>query len=166
MTWRQTQKLTASDGAAHYGFGVSVALSRNTLLVGSPGGKRNAGAVYVFVRNGAGFGRQAILTASDGAAGDRFGASVALKGDTALVGADHDSKRDAGAAYVFVRKGRTWSETQKLTASDGDERDGFGGDVALSGNTAVVGASLTDLRGKDTVGAAYVFTRSGDTSSK
>ncbi len=83
------------------------------------------------------------LTASDGAAGDYFGSSVALSGDTALVGAAGDDvgvNTDQGSAYVFVRSGTTWTQQAQLTASDGAAYDHFGSSVALSGDTALVGA--------------------------
>ncbi len=85
---------------------------------------------------------QAKLLASDGAAEDYFGSSVSLSGDTALVGAvyDDDNGADSGSAYVFVRSGTTWTQQQKLLASDGAVGDQFGGSVSLSGDTALVGA--------------------------
>jgi uncharacterized repeat protein (TIGR01451 family) len=132
----------------------------NTALVGSPGNNSSQGAAYVFTRSGTTWSQQPELTASDGAASDLFGNSVALSGDgnTALVGAPlHDSFQ--GAAYVFTRSGTTWSQQQELTASNGAADDQFGHSVALSGdgNTALVGAPIHDSY----QGAAYVFTRSG-----
>ena len=172
-TWSQQQKLTAADGAAEDYFGTSAALAGQTALVGASnhdtGGKADAGAAYVFVRSGTTWSKQAELTAADGAAEDYFGNSVALAGQTALVGApDHDVAGNvgAGAAYVFVRSGTTWTKQAEPTAADGAAEDYFGLSVALSGQTALVGAWNHYVAGKGSAGASYVFTRSSTTWSK
>ena len=166
-SWTQQAKLTAADGAAHDSFGYSVALSGDTALVGASrhdtAGLADAGAAYVFTRSGGSWTQQAQLTA--GAAGDIFGGSVALSGETALVGAvRHDSggAADAGAAYVFTRSAGSWTQQALLIADAGAAGDMFGNSVALSGETALVGARFHDTVGKADAGAAYVFTRSGD----
>jgi len=109
------------------------------------------------------------LLADDGAPNDFFGFNVALSGDTAVIGAnkvDDDIRGvDVGAAYVFTRSGHSWHQQAKLTADDGAAKDGFGGKVALSGDTAVIGAIFQDDKG-DNSGSAYVFTRSGTTWSQ
>jgi len=107
------------------------------------------------------------LTASDAAAGNVFGNSVAVSGDTAVIGAldDDDAGSLSGSAYVFTRSGTTWMQQAKLTASDAAERDRFGRSVAVSGDTAVIGANLDFFISK-TSGSAYVFTRSGTTWSE
>lgn len=169
-TWRQQAKLVARDGSKEDRFGWSVALSGDTALVGAAltdvGDDPGRGAAYVFRRSGGTWRQQAKLMASDGAAGDRFGESVALAGDTALVGASFavvDGNLEQGAAYVFARDGREgWSQQAKLIAADGAELDGLGGSVALSGDTALVGAEVADADHKDE-GAAYVFARDGGT---
>jgi len=104
------------------------------------------------------------LLASDGAASDYFGWSVAISGDTAVVGAynDDDKGSNSGSAYVFVRSGDTWTQQAKLLASDSAAYDYFGWSVAVSGDTAVVGAYMDDDKGNNS-GSAYVFVRSGDT---
>ncbi|WP_095987402.1 DUF7507 domain-containing protein [Cystobacter fuscus] len=157
-------KLTASDAAAFDNFGWSVALSGDTAVVGAPDDDTGAGSAYVFVRSGTAWSQQAKLTASDAAALDSFGTSVALSGDTAVVGAygdDTAAGEDAGSAYVFVRSGTTWSQQAKLTASDAVAFDRFGSSVALSGDTAVVGARGDDTAAGSETGSAYVFVRSG-----
>ncbi len=174
--WSQQAKLTVADGRAKDYFGRAVALSEdgNTALVGAYGadigGNANQGTAYVFVRSGATWSQQAKLTASDGAADDRFGGAVALSkdGNTALVGAsyvDVGGNDNQGAVYVFVRSGANWSQQAKLTAADGQAKDYFGRAVALSGdgNTALVGATLADIGGNANQGAAYIFVRSGAT---
>ncbi len=166
-TWTQQAKLTAGDGVANDQFGISVALSGDTALVGAhydDDKGADSGSAYVFTRSGTAWTQQAKLTALDGAAGDYFGLSVALSGDTALVGAyyDDDKGSASGSAYVFTRSGTTWTQQAKLLAADGAAEDRFGFGVALSGETALVGAYQDDDKGADS-GSAYVFTRSGTT---
>ncbi len=169
--WSQQQKLTANDAAASDAFGASVAVSGDAALVGAPFdsyvGGINAGSAYVFVRSGSTWSQQQKLTASDAAnstwaSEHAFGGSVALSGDTAVVGAVKDAGgTGAGSAYVFVRSGSTWSQQQKLTASDAAPNDAFGRSVAVSGDTTVVGAPSDDHAGGTDAGSAYVFVRSG-----
>lgn len=169
----QTLQLAASDGAAGDFFGVSVAVSGSTAVVGASladvGANGDQGAAYVFVRTGTVWSQQAKLTASDGAAGDRFGTSVAISGETVVVGAPNDTvgaNAGQGSAYVFVRSGTTWTQQQMLTASDGSAGDDFGISVGLDGDTAIVGADLDDFMGQVDQGSAYVFVRSGTTWSE
>jgi FG-GAP repeat protein len=152
--WSEQAKLTASDGAADDNFGFSVATSGSAAVVGAPGKNLGAGAAYMFVRSGTAWSQQAKITAADRAANDNFGNSVAISSSTAVVAAPGKNS-GAGAAYVFVRSGTAWSQQAKLTASDGASFDNFGNSVAISGATAVVGASVNV--------AAYVFVRSGTT---
>ncbi|MGI6496308.1 MAG: FG-GAP repeat protein [Kiritimatiellia bacterium] len=164
-TWTQQAKLTAPDGAAWEYFGCSVALDGDTALVGAYWDDDKgdySGSAYVFTRSGTAWSQQAKLTASDGAYDDCFGWSVALDGDTALVGAGWDGDKGyySGSAYVFTRDGTNWTQQAKLTASDGAAYDNFGCSVALSGDTALVGARYDSDNGDDS-GSAYVFTRSG-----
>ena len=162
-TWTQQQKLIASEGGGgsdFFGSSVSISSDGNTALVGAYGNSSYRGAAYVFTRSGSTWTQQHKLIASDGAAEDYFGWSVSLSsdGNTALVGAYRKSS-NAGAAYIFTRTGSTWTQQQKLVASDAASGDQFGYSVSLSsdGNTALVGAY-----GKSSnTGAAYIFTRSG-----
>jgi hypothetical protein len=167
-TWLlHSPTLTASDGTADDRFGSSVALDGDTALIGADGDDDRgdgAGAVYVFVRTGTTWTQQAKLVASDGAAADSFGSSVALDGDTALIGAFRDDDRGdgAGAVYVFVRTGTTWTQQAKLVASDGVPLQGFGRSVTLDGATALIGAqSSAETPVNPRPGAAYVFVRTG-----
>ncbi|MDB9961530.1 HYR domain-containing protein [Oceanihabitans sp.] len=97
-------------------------------------------------------------SASDAAANDQFGYSVAISGDTAIVGArlNDDAGSNSGSAYVFVRSGTTWIEQAKLTASDAAADDRFGLSVAILGDTAIVGAISNDDAGSNS-GSAYFF---------
>ncbi|MGI8758559.1 MAG: Calx-beta domain-containing protein, partial [Acidimicrobiales bacterium] len=170
-TWAQQAKLTAIDAAAGDRFGRSVAVSGDTAVVGAPFDDptdTDSGSAYVFTRTGATWAEQAKLTAADGAADDHFGRSVAVSGDTAVVGAhfddDDDAGTDSGSAYVFTRTGTTWAQQAKLTAADAAAYDYFGYSVAVSGDTAVVGARGDDDAGLDS-GSAYVFVPSPSTVS-
>ena len=154
--WAQQQKLTAADGAADDQFGISVGVSGDTAVVGAFGSNSSRGAAYVFTRNGTAWTQQQKLTASDGAAGDQFGWSVAVDGETVVIGAQSDDGA-RGAAYVFRRSGTVWTQEQKLTAVDGATFDQFGYSVSISGDSVVCGAVA------DSNGSAYVFARSGST---
>jgi hypothetical protein len=168
--WTEQQKLTASDAAAGDAFGAA-AVSGDTAVVGANGDDCPAsgdfcGAAYVFVRTGSVWTEQQKLTASDAAADKVFGVSVAVDGDTAVVGAWGAAcamaGANCGAAYVFVRTGSVWTEQQKLTASDAAAEDNLGISVALSGDTALVGAAGDNCPvSGDFCGAVYVFVRSG-----
>jgi len=112
--------------------------------------------------------QQAELTASDPGAGDLFGESVSISGDTVVVGAHRDSGAVgfySGSAYVFVRSGTSWSEQHKLTASDAAIGDRFGKSVSIWGDTAVVSAAF-DADAGTSSGSAYVFVRSGTSWSE
>lgn len=181
-------------------FGSSVAISGDTLVVGAVGddsgdmadpadnSAEHAGAGYVFVRSNGRWVQQAYLKASNPEAGDNFGTSVSISGDTIVVGAEGEdgnrvdgesdnSASEAGAAYVFVRSGTTWSQQAYLKASNAESGDHFGNSVSISGNTIAVAAyqedsSATGVNGNQSdnsapdSGAAYAFTRSGTSWSQ
>jgi hypothetical protein len=167
-TWTQTQKLTANDGVAYDNFGLSVALKGSTILVGSPaaaiGANAGQGALYVFTESNGNWSQTQKLTASDGAANDSFGESVALEGSTALIGAYNatiNGHQWQGAAYFFTESNGSWSEGQKLTASDGTAGANFGNALALEGSNALIGADASTVGGNTYQGKAYLFTESG-----
>lgn len=170
--WTQQQRLIPSNGAAGDEFGASVTINLDTILVSATGrpvsGADDQGAVYVFTRTGGVWSEQQMLTALDGAAGDRFGDDVVIAGETAIIGAPFDdisTRADQGSAYVFTRTGTVWTQQTKLTAADGAANDHFGSSVALNGTTAVVGAPGDDILSGSTTylesGSAYVFTGNG-----
>ena len=165
--WTQQAKLLANDGAVADKFGSSVAISEDTIVVGAfndDAPLSNGGSAYVFVRSGTTWTFQQKLTAADGTADDQFGSSVGINGNVIVVGANHadlPSNSEAGAAYVFLRTGTIWAQTQRLSPSlDVLLGDHFGDSVAISGNKLAVGAS-----GDDTpftaAGAVYVFVDAG-----
>jgi hypothetical protein len=154
--WGGEQRLVASDAAEFDQLGYSVSLAGDRALVGAYGESSYRGAAYVFVRSGNSWAEEQKLVANDGAEDESFAWSVSLAGDRALVGAYAENSH-RGAAYVFVRSGGSWTEEQKLVASDGVEADNFGWSVSLAGDRALIGAY-----GKDTArGAVYVFVRNG-----
>ena len=170
----QQAKLTASDGARSDFFGRSVAVSGDTIVVSAVGhdigANTNQGSTYVFVKPAGGWSgaltESAKLIAADGAFDDQFGKSVAVDGDTIVVGAAFDDDTGGlsqGSAYVFVKPAGGWSGTlthnAKLTASDGAAIDIFGSSVAVSGDTVVVGAGGDDIGAKGNQGSAYVFVK-------
>jgi hypothetical protein len=154
-------KVTASDAAANDFFGNSVSISGDYAIVGAPFDNNSTGAAYVFSRSGNGWSEQTKLTASNAAAGDEFGISVAISGDYAIVGA-HFKNSGTGAAYVFHRSGSTWPEQDILTASDGMQSDLFGFSTSITSNHVIVGA----WNHNNTTGSAYVFNRSGNVWSE
>src|SRR6266498_3433458 len=170
----QQAKLTSSDGAVVDQFGFSVAVSGDTIVVGAVsddiGANLNQGSAYVFVKPAGGWSgaltENSKLIAADGALDDQFGFSVAVNGDTIVVGAHFDdigANVSQGSAYVFVKPAGGWSGTltqnAKLTASDGAAVDVFGGSVAISSDTIVVGAGLDDIGANGNQGSAYVFVK-------
>ena len=138
-------------------FGTAVAVSGRTAVVGAPLRGSHAGAAYLFVRIGAKWSLQAVLTPSRREAGEQFGGAVAISGSTVVVGAAWEDVAGTGHAYVFVRNEGRWSQQAELSAAHGAYGNGFGITVAISHSTVVVGAPY---RGGEK-GAAYVFTRSG-----
>lgn len=167
--WSQQAKLAAGDGDSGDRFGVSVALSGDTALIGAyqdedPNGS-DAGAAYVFTRNGTDWSQQAKLAPDDGDFGDLFGLRVAIDGDTALIGAPDDEDpngEDAGSAYVFERGNDGWSQRAKLAPSDGVQNTTFGVGMALDGTTALIGNNRDIEPNGLYGGSAYIFENGQD----
>jgi hypothetical protein len=207
-TFTQEAFITASNAGAGDAFGRSIAISGDTIVVGAPNedsaatgvdgdmadnSAQDSGAAYVFVRNGSAWTQQAYLKASNSGAGDLFGYSVAISGDTIVVGAYKEASiatgingdqannevPDSGAAYVFVRSGSTWAQQAYLKRTVpgapifGMVSAQFGYSVAISGETIIVGAftEISNSQGVNVVptavaaesGAAFVFVRNGAT---
>jgi len=164
--WGEVKILTASDVSASASFGDSVGISNDTAVVGAGNaGGSNTGAAYIFRKETGGtnnWGEVKILTASDAAGGTQFGTSVAITNDTAIVGASQAG--GDGEAYIFQKEtGGTsnWGEVKKFTASGSDR---FGNAVAISNDTAVVGAYRSP--GGAYRGEAYIFRKdNGGTSN-
>ena len=172
--WKQAAYLTGTETVGLFRYGYSVDISGDTAVVGTKDTLlpfRGSGVVFVHERNKGGdnqWGEVKMLEASDASAVDQFGASVAIEGDTIIVGAigaSHVTNTD-GAAYVFYRDHGgpdNWGEVKKLTASNAASGDQFGFSVAVDGDVAVVGANLGDKTptawDEWDVGSAYVFER-------
>jgi len=167
--WKQQAKLVADDGDRGDFFGGAAAVDGDTAVVGAyededPNGTAS-GSAYVFEREGDGWTQQAKLTADDGGVEDGFGYSVAVDGDTAIVGAHDETNQngfEAGSAYVFEREGGDWTRRTELLAEDGFAEDGFGYSVAVDGDIAVVTALNDDNTNGVRAGAVYVFERQGE----
>lgn len=160
-TWTQQAKHTAGNAAQDDHFGKSVALAGDTLLIGADNKNNGSGVAYVFLRNAGTWSQQAELIAATLQPNDSFGCSVALSGDTALIGTEGDDQAatdmNEGCAYVFLRNGSTWTQQAQLIASDTQTDHAFGTAVALTGDSALIGATGSD----GYRGAAYVFERNG-----
>ncbi|NWH04496.1 CARDB domain-containing protein [Desulfobacter latus] len=173
--WGQAAKITASDGAEDDSFGDSVSIDGDTVVVGAPwddDNDSNSGSTYIFCRDQSGtdaWEQAAKITASDGLAGDNFGRSVSIDGDTVVVGAprDDDNGSNSGSTYIFCRDQSgidAWGQAAKITVSDGVWGDVFGGSVSIDGDTVVVGAPGDDNEDQDSYyvddfGSAYIFYR-------
>jgi hypothetical protein len=182
-SWDQQAKIVASDRDAYDGFGHSVSISDDYAIVGARDEEQDAsgnntlegaGSAYIFYRDGSTWAQQTKIVASDRAAGDRFGNSVSISGDYAIVGAPgededasgNDTLTSAGSAYIFKRDGTSWSQQAMIVASDRGERDEFGNSVSISDDYAIVGAAheSEDASGNNTrkyAGSAYIFMREG-----
>ncbi len=191
-TFAETSYLKASNPGENDRFGSTVALFGNTLAVGSPGEDSNAtgingndannaapnsGAVYIFTRTTDHWEQSAYIKASNTAAENGFGRSIALSEDTLAVAAPLEDSvaSDSGAVYVFTRTtGGTWNQQAILKASNPDSNDHFGTSIALSGDRLAVGARFEDSNGRgintetennngaEDGGAVYVFLRTGN----
>jgi len=152
-SWLEQDKLLASDGGGNDQFSWCVSIDGDYALIGSPYEDNKRGAAYVFKRNGTTWTEVQKLRASDGVNYDYFGLAVCIDGDYAFIGAPHEDDENQGSVYVFKRNGTTWTEVQKLRASDSVEGDDFGFSVSIDGDYALIGA----LYGDNDRGAAYVF---------
>jgi hypothetical protein len=176
-SWNHVAELVLSDARSDDLFGSAVAIDGDTIAVAayqryfidpSGGGAANAGAVYIYQRNGASWQLQSVLTAPQPELLDQFGWAIALEGDRVAISANRKDVtvnasrvQDAGAVYLFQRSGTTWSLESQLQASDPEADAHFGRSLALDGGRLLVGAPFKD-RANPTVinvGAAYLFER-------
>ncbi len=176
QNWNEVIKRGASNRQVEDWFGYDVAISDDYAIVGAhyededangASFKRNAGSAYIFKLSAGVWVQQQKLVATDRAADNRFGYSVAIDGEYVIVGAEGESS-SAGAAYIFKRTGTTWTQQQKIVAADRAADDQFGRSVSISGEYAIVGAESEDhdASGGNTeslAGSAYIFKRTGTT---
>lgn len=170
------EKLVADDRTENARFGGSVAISGDYAIVGAMNAddtmdwNGRPGAAYIFMRSGDTWIQQQQLF-SGLLSETRFGVSVAIDGDYAIVGAHGEAVHtaegnwvsNAGAAYIFMRSGNTWIQQQRIVANDPNYFAHFGGSVAISGDHVIVGALRDGGSGFDQRGSAYIFVRNGDT---
>lgn len=162
---QSAQRVLSPDGVVNDQFGVALAVSGQTLLVGAnaqDAGGEDAGAVYFFEQVDQRWIFDQKIVLPESAPADGFGFAVDLDGNYAVVGAlgDDEAAENAGAAYVYLRENDGWQFLQKLTADDAVANDAFGFSVALADPYLIVGARGADDNGNSS-GAAYIFQRSG-----
>ena len=163
--WIQTQKLNHSDPEVSDWFGQDISISGNYAVISTrytDGAGSQSGSAYIFERDEDGLWSEIQkLTASDAAAGDRFGSSVSMDNDYLIVGAS-EANDNTGSAYMFERNEEgLWIEVQEITSSDAASADWFGWSVTIDGEYAIVGANYNDDEGTHS-GSAYVFERDID----
>jgi hypothetical protein len=153
-TWSEQQELIPDNAAAGSNFGRSIDISGDTAIVGANNDKEegfSSGSAYIFHFDGANWIQQAKLTSDNTSAGNYFGSSVGIYGETAIVGAVGEcGQLCSGVAYLFKQDGTNWTKQAKLTAHDASDGDSFGSSVDVSGDAAIVGTYSAD--------SAYIFT--------
>ncbi len=165
--WRETAILRAADPQPNDFLGTSVGISGDTVAVGSSyhdSISSNEGAVYVFRLVNGTWAQEAKLYPPDISPGDSFGYSLAVDGDTLVVGAPNDdiAGSTSGSVRVYSRTGSQWALHATLVAPDTDPHDSLGVSVDLHGDTLIAGAYATDFGGARS-GSAYIFKRDGET---
>ena len=164
-TWTQTAKLTSTTVASQINYGISVAMDGDRLIVGAYIDNDN-GAAYIYQRSGNLWALQQRIFATDGAFADRFGGSVDIHGNYAIVGAvnaDNSGNSSVGAAYIFFNNGITWSMQQKVGGSD--LTDNYGIAVAITDTLALVGSSNTQVNSLGQHGIVVAYRRNTTTWS-
>ena len=174
--WQEVQKIVASDRGNDDRFGVSVSISGNYAIAGADQEdedargrrtKNNSGSAYIFERNSSGSWQEAgKIVSSDRQATDRFGNSVSMDGNLAVIGAvsdDHGTTGNAGSAYIFERNGKgEWKQAQQIVASDARPGTRFGHEVSIASDHVIVGNRVEhyDVNGNNymnSAGAAYIY---------
>jgi hypothetical protein len=166
-TWTEQAKFSASNGVGGALFGNSVCLSGDYAIIGAPlddGIGHESGAAYIFYKDGQTWTQQQRLLSSDMLADDRFGYSVSISGDYAIISAISGwtgPVTSTGAAYIFKRNGNTWTEQIKLVDSTAFTSIRFGNSVYIDGEYAVVGVPSDDDQGISS-GSAFLYKREGE----
>lgn len=170
--WLQQQKLVADDADFEDGFGTSVGISGDSVVIGSPGvactGGQDCGAAYTYGRTSGVWMAQDTLRAGGATFDDRLGSAVDLNADTAVIGAPGvacAAGQNCGAAYVFGRTGNHWLAEGALLADNAGAGDAFGSSVGVSGDTAAAGAPGTSCSAGSECGTTYVYSRTNGTWS-
>jgi len=173
--WIQLTQLDSSGASQFAGFGTSVAMTTRHAVVGAPQDKNTCpdvnpmtacGGAYVYLRNGPQWSHMATLIPADTYEGQRLGTSVAIDGNTIVVGAENDNQAAGtagGAAYVFEQVGGAWIERARLTATDASSGDRFGAGATVDGEYILVGAKDDGVvSNQDREGSGYVYRRGAD----
>ncbi|MDA3813457.1 MAG: carboxypeptidase regulatory-like domain-containing protein, partial [Candidatus Cloacimonetes bacterium] len=161
-TWSEISILIASDGEAYDFFGTSMSISDDYAIIGAYGNDDSgseSGSAYVFYNNEGTWTETTKLTAFDGNENDRFGISVGISDDYAIIGADgsaNNNGTNSGTAYIFYNNLENWEQTQQIESLDAVLGDQFGQAVSISGEYAAIGAEYKSDNGTWS-GAAYVF---------
>ena len=159
VAWTQQAELADLSGDDDDGMGTSVALVGDTAIIGAPGANNGSGIAYVYLRTGTTWSLQAKLAPAEAKDSDAMGVSVAIYGNTVLLGAPGTSN-NTGVAYLFQRTGSSWSEKKIIVAADAATGDYFGASVALNGRGAFVSASGKSIGTNTEQGRVYAFSGS------
>ncbi|MDF9794987.1 gliding motility-associated-like protein [Catalinimonas alkaloidigena] len=148
--WTFQAKLTASDASEGASFGISVSIEDPYVVIGAfrdDNTAENAGAAYIFLRNGEDWIQQKKIISPDGDKNDWFGVGISISGNYLLVGADRDSELayKAGAAYLYHREGSDWKLQSKIMASNGKASDVFGQWLSIDRKNIMIGANSSDI---------------------
>ena len=159
--WTTGVNITAPDGEANDGFGISVSISGNTAIIGAFGDGNGAGSAYIFQKDDLTWSYASKLTASDSGTSNAFGQSTSISGDYAVVGShlNDDNGIKSGSAYVFQRKNgnnSNWVEINKVLDPNGAANDLFGFAVSVFGNSIIIG-SIADNEVVENSGSAFIF---------
>jgi len=161
ISWSQQSIISPSDGATQIFFGYAVAISGEYAIVGAPVDNENgyySGSAYIFHRNGNNWSQQEKIFAADATPEDGFGISLSISVDYIIIGATGDDYNGnlSGSSYLFHRSGSSWSQQEKISASDGTPESAFGVSVSISGEHLIIGSSFDDVNGLNS-GSAYFF---------
>ncbi|MCB0664007.1 MAG: T9SS type A sorting domain-containing protein, partial [Saprospiraceae bacterium] len=165
--WSRVTRIASPNPTPSGFFGGTLAVYQDRFITGAVGNVQGEGRAYIYKWNGTDFTLEGTLVGNDTQQSDRFGVGVSMNSSEAVVGClwDDDKGMDSGSAYLFTRSGSTWTQSQKITASDGDESDNFGGAVALV-NDKLIAAASTDEDFGSFAGSAYEFSKNGNSWSE
>ena len=163
-SWEYEEKIVSPEPEAEDNFGRALAIEGNLLVVTARKSSLEEGAAYVYGKKGGRWINTQNLTARDAAAGAFFGQSVAVQGNLIAIGARNADPKAAGAVYLFRKTRDGWTETAKVSPSDGKKNDQYGFTLAISGNTMAVGSRRADPDGLTDAGAVYVYSLKRDSA--
>lgn len=169
--WEHLQELRDIASASDAGFGFSVAMSGNNLIIGAPfddvGVNTNQGYAYIYRLSGGLWVLSEKISDPIGASNDNFGYSVSISGNLAIVGSPFDDvgvNTNQGSVSFFRNTvSNFWNHILKATDASGLANDKFGFSVSLSGNSAIVGAPLNDNNSATDNGTALTYHYNGTT---